>query len=183
MSGTALRGHLPSACLQRSEFSAPEHALCAPLLFTPPQAFQVELEAAAEAAGLRLRRLDKKAERSLVFAQRKAWEAAAAAAADPSALLALVVPLLLARQHGRLVSLPGRALAAGVDALRSGAGALPEEACQLLSDFHSAVVEQLKLQSAGGEAEEVDELARQLEELAPRVRALAVGGSETAGDA
>lgn len=113
-----------------------------------------------------------------MFAQRKAWETAAAAAADPSALLALVVPLLLARQHGRLVSLPGRALAAGVDALRSGTGALPEEDCQLLSDFHSAVVEQLKLQSGGGEAEEADEQARQLETLVPRVRALAAGGGE-----
>ncbi|KAL4425678.1 hypothetical protein ABPG75_009694 [Micractinium tetrahymenae] len=147
------------------------------------EAFQAELEAAAEAAGLRLRRLDKKAERSLVFAQRKAWEAAATAAADPSALLALAVPLLLARQHGRLVSLPGRALGAGLEALRSGPGALPEEACQLLSDFHAAVVEQLKLQSGGGGAEEADELARQLEELMPRIRALAVGGGEAAGDA
>lgn len=155
------------------------HACWPPAL----QAFQAELEATCEAAGLRLRRLDKKAERSLVFAQRKAWEAAATVAADPSALLALAVPLLLARQHGRLVSLPGRALGAGVEALRSGAGALPEEACQLLFDFHSAVVEQLKLQSGDGGAEEADELARQLEELTPRVRALAVGGGEAAGDA
>lgn len=148
------------------------------------QPFQGELEAAAEAAGLRLRRLDKKGERALVFAQRKAWEAAAASAADPSALLALVVPLLLARQHGRLVSLPGRALAAGVEALRSGAGALPEEGCQTLADFHAAVVEQLKLQSGAGEEEEEeearDEVERQLEELMPRVQALAAGGEAAA---
>ena len=153
---------------------------------TPPprrcslQPFQAELEAAAEAAGLRLRRLDKKGERSLVFAQRKAWDAAAASADDPSSLLALAVPALLARQHGRLVSLPGRALAPAVDRLRGGS--LPEEACQLLADFHAAVVEHLKAAS-GGEAgaEAADEAARTLEQLAPRVNALLAG--DAGGDA
>lgn len=152
----------------------------------PPhlQAFQPELDAAAEAAGLRLRRLDKKAERSLVFAQRKLWEQQATAAPDASTLLALAVPLLLARHAGRAVSLPGRALAAGVELLRAGEQ-LPEDACQLLADFHGAVVEQLKLQSGGEEAaDKQGEVAERLEGMVPRVRTLLAGsGDKEGGDA
>ncbi len=153
----------------------------APLLLPPPQTFQPELDAAAEAAGLRLRRLDKKAERSLVFAQRKLWEQQAAAAPDASTLLALAVPLLLARHAGRAVSLPGRALSAGVELLRAG-GQLPEDACQLLADFHASVVEQLKLQSGGeGAADKQGEVAERLEAMVPRVRALLAGGGDKEG--
>lgn len=147
------------------------------------QAFQSKLDAAAEAAGLRLRRLDKKGERALVFAQRKLWEQQAGGAPDASTLLTLAVPLLLARQHGRAVNLPGRALAAAVDLLRAG-GHLPDEACQLLADFHAAVVEQLKLQ-AGGDAAARDAVEAQLQALVPRLQALLAGGgaADAGGDA
>jgi hypothetical protein len=156
------------------------HAIC-PAAFGPRftlQRFQSELEAAAEAAGLRLRRLDKRTERGLVFAQRKAWEAAAAGARDASALLALAVPLLIARQCGRAVSLPGRALGAGLDVLQ--VAQLPHDSLQLLSDFHAAVVEQLRLQS-GDDDEARDEAERRVERLMPRVRELAEGGGGAEG--
>jgi hypothetical protein len=146
------------------------------------QVFTSELDAAVEAAGLRLRRLDKRSERALVFTQRKAWEAQVASAGDASTL---VVPLLLARQHGRLVSLPGRALGAAVELLRYEKS-LPEEGCALLAEFHTAVVEQLKLQSGGGggSGEEQDVAAAALEQLVPRVRALVADSPvEAAGDA
>lgn len=119
-----------------------------------------------------------------MFAQRKLWEVQAGAAPDASTLLALAVPLLLARHAGRAVSLPGRALAAGVELLRAG-GQLPQDACQLLADFHAAVVEQLKLQAGGEEAAaQQAQVAAQLEGLVPRVRALlAAGGDKEGGDA
>lgn len=169
---------LLARCLPQPSIQIPPTHRCSDLL----QAFQSELDAAAEAAGLRLRRLDKKAERALVFQQRKVWEQQAAAAPDASTLLALAVPLLLARQHGRVVSLPGRALAPAVELLRVG-GQLPEDACQLLADFHSAVVEQLKLQSGGGGGEAAIAVAAQLEELLPRVRVLAATGGAASGEA
>ena len=65
------------------------------------QAFESEFNAAAEAAGLRLRKLDKKAERGRVAEQQRAWQAQLVAEEDPSAALLLLVPCLLARQQGR----------------------------------------------------------------------------------
>ena len=148
-------------------------------LYPAVQQFQTELEAAMEAVGLRLRRPDKRSLRSLVFAQRKHWEAQVAAATDAPTLLANVVPLLLARQHGRAVNLPGRALSAALDLLQGGQ--LPEDTLQLLNDFHAAVVEQLKLQSGAGDQEFADEVTLTIERLMPRIRELAAsgGGGET----
>lgn len=177
---------LKASTFVRHPAAPPRHAQATlpscPRLHLRPQAFQSELDAAVEAAGLRLRRLDKKAERALVFAQRKLWEQQAAAETDASTLLALAVPLLLARQHGRVVSLPGRALAPAVELLRAG-GHLPEASCQLLADFHAAVVEQLKL-AGGGSEEARGEVEERLERLAPGVRALAAAdGGASGGDA
>jgi hypothetical protein len=149
------------------------------------QLFQIEFMAAVEAAGMRMRKLDKRSERALVFAQRKLWEAQAAAATDASTLLMLVLPLLIARQHGRVVSLPGRALSAAIDVLQGGQ--LPQEALQLLSDFHAAVVEQLKLQSGGGggggDEGASSEVEAKLVAMLPRVHELAATGSEGGGGA
>ncbi|KAI3438673.1 hypothetical protein D9Q98_001094 [Chlorella vulgaris] len=145
--------------------------------------FQTEFLAAVEAAGMRMRKLDKRSERALVFAQRKLWEVQAAAATDASTLLMLVLPLLIARQHGRVVSLPGRALSAAIDVLQGGQ--LPQEALQLLSDFHAAVVEQLKLQSGSGGGDEgaSGEVEAKLAAMLPRVHDLAATGGEGGGGA
>ena len=58
------------------------------------QACSAQLEALGEAAGLRPRKLDKKAERSLVHAHRKALQEQLQAEENPPAALSLAVPLL-----------------------------------------------------------------------------------------
>ena len=58
------------------------------------QACSAQLEALGEAAGLRPRKLDKKAERSLVHAHRKALQEQLQAEENPPAVLSLAVPLL-----------------------------------------------------------------------------------------
>jgi hypothetical protein len=72
------------------------------------------LEAAAEAGGLWLQRLDKKAERALVFAQRKALEGAVNEAGDGAALLAAGVPLLVIKHMGRCICVVAWAHGGGV---------------------------------------------------------------------
>jgi hypothetical protein len=140
-----------------------------------PAEFLAALEAAAEAAGLRLRRLDKKSEPGALAAAGAALAAqAAAAGGDPVALLAVAVPLLLVRRRGRCVSLPGRALGAGVEALR---GELEAPQHALLAEFHAAVVGRLKEGGGGGggggaAAAGLDE---RLAALAPRVQELLAG--------
>ena len=52
---------------------------------------------AAEAAGVRLRRLDRKLERQLVHGHCKALAAHLAEAAEPAAALSVAVPLLAAQ--------------------------------------------------------------------------------------
>ena len=58
------------------------------------QAFQGALEAAAEATGLMLRRLDRKGEKAALAEQRRTWEAELDATTDPPTALALALPLL-----------------------------------------------------------------------------------------
>lgn len=59
------------------------------------QKAQEPLQAAAEAVGLRLRPLDKKAEKTLAQAQQDDLTAQLADQSDPAAVLSLVVPLLV----------------------------------------------------------------------------------------
>ena len=59
------------------------------------QEAQKLVQAAAEALGLRLKALDKKAEKALVQAQQQDLRAQLADETDPAAALSLVVPLLV----------------------------------------------------------------------------------------
>ena len=59
------------------------------------QTAQESLQAAAEAVGLRLKPLDKKAEKALAQAQQDDLKAQLADQTDPAAVLSLVVPLLV----------------------------------------------------------------------------------------
>jgi hypothetical protein len=108
--------------------------------------FIAELEKAAEtAAGVWLKKLDKKAEKQLVFAHWKGLEEKMVdEEQDGAAALALLVPMVVGKMHGRAVSLPGRALSAAVEKLKED---LPADQHALLVKFHGAVVELLK----GGE--------------------------------
>lgn len=56
---------------------------------------QESLQAAAEAVGLRLKHLDKKAEKALAQSQQDDLKAQLANQTDPAAVLSLVVPLLV----------------------------------------------------------------------------------------
>lgn len=58
------------------------------------QACEAQLEALSEAAGLRSRKLDKKAERSLVHVHRKCLQEQLQSEEHPPAALSLAVPLL-----------------------------------------------------------------------------------------
>lgn len=122
----------------------------AALADTNAQALLDAVEAAAEAGGQRLRRLDKKAERREVHNHVKALEEALEREEAPPAALSLAVPLLAAKVWGRAVSLPGRALSPVIERLK-GAGMVEADAAAL-ADFQSKVVASL---SGGGDAEEV----------------------------
>ena len=67
------------------------------------QAFQGALEAAAEATGLMLRRLDRKGEKAALAEQRRTWEAELDATTDPPTALALALPLLFLQACPRVV--------------------------------------------------------------------------------
>jgi len=118
--------------------------------------FIAELEKAAEtAAGVWLKKLDKKAEKQLVFEHWKSLEEKMVdEEQDGAAVLALLVPMLVGKVHGRAVSLPGRALSAAVEKLK---GDLPVDQHALLIKFHGAVVELLK-GGEGGDAGVVEML-------------------------
>lgn len=64
------------------------------------QSAQQATQAAAEAVGLRLKPLDKKAEKALVQAQQDDLQAQLADHTDPAAVLSLVVPLLVMQVSG-----------------------------------------------------------------------------------
>lgn len=112
--------------------------------------FIAELEKAAETeAGVWLKKLDKKAEKQLVFAHWKVLEEKLADEEhDGAAALAVLVPMLVGKMHGRAVSLPGRALSAVVEKLK---GDLPADQHAMLVKFHGAVVELLKGGEGGGD--------------------------------
>jgi hypothetical protein len=135
-------------------------------------ALEAALEPLAGAAGVRLRKLDAKAERALLAAHRAALAAQLAEEEAPPAALLLAVPLLLASRCGAALILPGRALSAAV--VRLAQVLSPEEA-SLLAGFHDAVVELLQLR--GGEGAEAraaaDAKHAALAEQLPGLRLLA----------
>lgn len=134
-------------------------------------AFQREAEASAQAVGMPLRLPDKKAERSLVHMTRKSLSAQLDAEADPAAALALLTPLLVARVHGRAVSVPGRSIGPVLALLAPG---MEPGDHQLVAEFHQKVVASLKAQSGGGEGRaQAAALQEELLELLPRVKAVA----------
>jgi hypothetical protein len=91
-------------------------------------AFDSALEAVVKESGLRLKKLDKKAERALLFAYRKGLAAQVEDETDPVALLPKVVALLFVQVHSRALQAPGRAMAAAVTRLK------------VFVQFHSAVI-------------------------------------------
>jgi hypothetical protein len=110
---------------------------------------EAALEPLSSACGLRLKPLDKKSERALLLAHRRALAVQLAAETEPPAALLLAVPLLYATRHGRALSLPGRALGAAIARLSDQ---LTPEEHRTLSAFQEAVVELLQLRSDDSDA-------------------------------
>ncbi|KAL0031439.1 hypothetical protein WJX77_000485 [Trebouxia sp. C0004] len=93
--------------------------------------------AAAESLGMRLKPLDKKAERALVQMQLDDLTAQLADQMDPATALSLVVPVLVMQVHGKAVTVPGRALAGIISNLK---GTLEPGDFDLLQSYHQTVV-------------------------------------------
>ncbi|BDA42327.1 E3 UFM1-protein ligase 1 homolog [Coccomyxa sp. Obi] len=130
------------------------------------------VEEAASAAGVRLRPLDKKAEKAALQVQRQALQANLSQESDPAVALSLAVPLLVMQVHGCAVSVPGRALSGVIEGLKGG---LSEETYDLLFNFHADVVNMLK---SGDGAQ-----SAQLQEKLPLLVAAALGQKvQTAGE-
>ena len=160
-----VRGCAPEA---QSAVEAAVKALTAAASVTSAADFMTTLEAAGEAVGLRLKRLDKKTEVALVQGQLAALRSQAEGAGNGPTLLAVAVPLLISKYRGRCVSLPGKALPDAVEVLRSD---LDEEQHAVLVEYHAAVVESLR-ESGDGAGD--GGVSAKLESLEPRIRALLV---------
>ena len=164
---TALVAKLPSDVRPAAE------ALAAALAGGDVASLMDALETAAPAAGARVRRLDKKAEKALVADARRSLEASLEAEADPAAALPLAACAALARAAGRASSVPGRALGALVASLeRNG---VPTDEAALFGRYHGDVVALLKARSAGDDAAAAAASAR-LGDALPKLKAAAVGG-------
>ena len=129
---------------------------------------QTSLEEAAEAAGLRLKRYDKRAEKAAVAEFQQKLSEKLQPEADPAAALALAVPLMFARSTGRIVSVPGKVITGVISRLESAG--LPEGAHELMLSFHQDVVAYLKSKSADGGPDQ--EALERLEEALPKLKAL-----------
>ncbi|EFJ17682.1 hypothetical protein SELMODRAFT_113645 [Selaginella moellendorffii] len=108
-------------------------------------AFDSALEASVTESGLRVRKLDKKGERSLFFAYRKNLSEQVDQEQDPIALLPKVVALLYVQVHGRALQAPGRAMSSAVARLKS---AIPDKAFSTLDQYLSETVSLLSSSAA-----------------------------------
>ncbi|KAL3152351.1 hypothetical protein ABBQ32_001414 [Trebouxia sp. C0010 RCD-2024] len=131
------------------------------------QSAQQATQAAAEAVGLRLKPLDKKAEKALVQAQQDDLQAQLADHTDPAAVLSLVVPLLVMQVRGKAITVPGRALAGIIAGLRTS---LESDSFELLQSYHQLVVNHLRAMSAETPSE--PELGVMQEQLATKLQAI-----------
>ena len=146
---------------------------------------EAAVEAAAGECGLRLRRLEKKAEKAAIANARARLMALLADEADPAAALTLALPLLHLKATGRLLSVPGRAMAPVLQRLE---GKLPEGGFEAAKRFLDDVVESLKQQGGGsgggggGEGEgAAAALGERLAAALPALKALAGVGDGGGG--
>jgi hypothetical protein len=140
------------------------------------QDFVTQLETAAAECGIRLRRLDKKAEKPLLTAQKARLLQLLESETSPAAALALALPLLVLKVSGKLANVPGRAIGGVLMALKAE---MAEDDFSLMQQFHQLVVDSLKLQAASGRRLEDDgqqqaaqHLQQQLTMLLPKVKVL-----------
>jgi hypothetical protein len=150
------------------------------------QELMSQLEAAGTECGMRLKRLDKKAEKALLVSQKSRLMGLLGPGQCPAAVLALALPLLAVKAAGKLVNTPGRAIGGVLTALQSH---LQEQEVDLVQQYHALVVESLKAQSAGtkgageGEQQQQQQVEEQLVGLTPRLKALVGIEAAAAGGA
>eukprot|EP00850_Spirogloea_muscicola_P017439 SM000150S01698 [mRNA] locus=s150:5550:10970:- [translate_table: standard] len=141
--------------------------------------FETAVELCAQENGMLIKKLDKKAEKALLFAHKKRLEQQLEAEDDPVGALPLAVSLLFTKIHHRALQAPGRAIAATITRLRPD---LSEAAHRILLEYHVSTVEYLQAGSGGrsGEAEErMQSLQSKLPDLKVMISAPLTGaGSE-----
>jgi hypothetical protein len=144
-----------------------------------------QLEAAGSECGMRLKRLDKKAEKTLLVSQKSRLMGLLGPEQSPAAVLALALPLLAVKAAGKLVNTPGRAIGGVLTALQSH---LQEQEVELVQQYHALVVEGLRAQSvvskgAGEGEQQQQQVEEQLVGLTPRLKALVGIEAAAAGGA
>jgi hypothetical protein len=142
------------------------------------QEFVAELEAAAQECGIRLKRLDKKAEKAAVSGHRARLMGLLHGEQAPAAVLALALPLLVLKTCSKLVSIPGRAIGSVLAMLQPQ---LEEGQFVLVQGFHEGVVASLK--AASGGAGDAAAAEQQLEAQAQQLKALVGVDVDTAAPA
>lgn len=186
----ALAAKLPSAAAKQAAAAAAEAV--AQGKGTVSALEEAVLALAAE-GGVRLKRLDKKAEKAALAAHRAALAAQLDAASSPADALLVAVPLAVADAAGLAVALPGKLLGPAIEKLAggggggegggegaaaAGGGALPEGRVAFLKEYCAACVEALQ---QGPQSERAGWLAENLAAL--KDGAAALGGAEVAAAA
>lgn len=136
-----------------------------------------KLEAAAQECSIRLKRLDKKAEKAACTAHKARLLGLLHDEQAPAAVLSLALPLLVLKSSHKLMSIPGRAIGGVLGLLESK---LEPEQHALVQQFHELVVDTLKAAASGNEGSANSE---QLQVLVPQVKALAGVEGTTASTA
>lgn len=137
--------------------------------------FDLALQEVAEECGLRLKKLDKKAERALLLSYRKGLTSEIEKESDPVALLPKVVALLFAQVFNKALQAPGRTIAAAINRLQNG---ISNAAYTTLLEYQSATVALLSMMSTstpGGTDctfDRMEEKREQLESQMPKLKGI-----------
>lgn len=116
------------------------------------QTFTAALKEAGNANGLWFRDPDKKRQKEVLERYVSSLERQLIEAHEAPAILAVAVPLLIARVCHKAVRLPGRALA---PAVRSLEGKIEPDMLDLLNQVHGGVLVELKGDTQGASAREL----------------------------
>ncbi|KAI5082067.1 hypothetical protein GOP47_0001810 [Adiantum capillus-veneris] len=106
--------------------------------------FELALQDVADECGLRLKKLDKKAERALLSTYRKELVSQIESESDPVTLLPKVVALLFTQVYNKALQAPGRTIGSAITHLKK---MISEDAYAVLVEYQSATVALLSMLS------------------------------------
>lgn len=138
-------------------------------------AFDLAFQEAAEECGLRLKKLDKKAEKALLLSYRKGLALEVEKDDDPVALLPKVVALMFVQVHNKALQAPGRVISAAVNHLKNR---ISDAAYKTLLEYQSATVSLLSMISTtapGGTnctSDRIEDKRELLKTLMPKLKAI-----------